>query len=62
MTKAWKFYSLPASLLDTDGNKVLVEEETDVGGNVLHQKTVGTDVEWEQLQWVSNVEGDPVKG
>jgi len=46
MTGILEFYSLPASFLNTDGNEVLVEEETDVSGNVLHQKTVGTDVEW----------------
>ena len=62
MIETWKFYSLPASLFDTNGDEVLVEEETDVGGNVLHQKTIGTDVEWQQLQWVSDVERDPVQG
>jgi len=53
---------LPASGINTNGDEVLVQEETDVGGNVLHEQTVGTNVERKQLEWVCNVERDPAYG
>jgi len=51
----------PASGFDTDGNEVLVEEETNVGRDVLHQESVGTDVERENLQRIGNVERNPAE-
>jgi len=60
LNRGTKDDSLPASFFNTNGNEILVEEETDVGGNVLHEQTVGTNVEWQQLQGVSDVERDPI--
>jgi len=50
---------LPASRSNTDWDKVLVEEQTDVGRNVLHQQTIGTNVKGENLERIGDVEGDP---
>jgi len=52
---------LPASVIDADGDEILVEEETDVSCNALHEKTIGTNIEGEELKRVSDVETDPVR-
>jgi hypothetical protein len=51
---------LPASSCDAEWDGVLVQEQADVGTDVLHQQTVGTDLVAENLQWVGDVQGNPM--
>jgi len=45
--------------LNTDGDEVLVEEETDIGRDILHEQTIGAYVEGENLKRIGYVERNP---
>lgn len=49
----------PAACEDPNRVYVLAEEDGDHGGKLLDSKTIGTQAEGEDLEWIGNIERNP---
>ena len=53
---------LPTAGCDPRGNGVLIDEQGNGSGKVLHEQAIGTNLVAQNLERVGNIEGDPSEG